>query len=74
MHVDELRDACVGLGIVDLGVSGVKTGRKRRLGTLAGVSSKQLIWDRGWGALLSVSPLLWFSEHMYWGITCIWRT
>jgi hypothetical protein len=36
MHVDELRDACVGLGIVDLGVSGVKTGRKRRFGYFSG--------------------------------------
>jgi hypothetical protein len=28
----ELRDACVGMGIVVLGVCGVKTGRRRRFG------------------------------------------
>jgi hypothetical protein len=28
----ELRDACVGMGIVVLGVSGIKTGRRRRFG------------------------------------------
>jgi hypothetical protein len=28
----ELRDACVGMGIVDLGVCGVKTGKRRRFG------------------------------------------
>jgi hypothetical protein len=53
----ELRDACVGTGIVVLGVSGIKLAGEGILGTLAGVSSKQPIWDRGWGALLSVSLL-----------------
>jgi hypothetical protein len=43
----ELRDACVGLGIVVLGVSGVKPAGEGDLGTLAGVSSEQPIWDRG---------------------------
>jgi adenylosuccinate synthase len=32
----ELRDACVGMGIVVLGVSGVKTGRRRRFGYFDG--------------------------------------
>jgi hypothetical protein len=32
----ELRDACVGMGIVILGVHGVKTGRRRRFGYFGG--------------------------------------
>jgi hypothetical protein len=32
----ELRDACVGMGIVVLGVRGVKTGRRRRFGYFGG--------------------------------------
>jgi hypothetical protein len=36
-----------GMGIVVLGVSGVKPAGEGVLDTLAGVSSKQLIWDRG---------------------------
>jgi hypothetical protein len=32
----ELRDACVGMGIVGLGVCGVKTGRRRRFGYFGG--------------------------------------
>jgi hypothetical protein len=32
----ELRDACVGMRIVVLGVSGVKTGRRRRFGYFGG--------------------------------------
>jgi hypothetical protein len=32
----ELRDACVGLGIVVLGVCGVKPGRRRRFGCFGG--------------------------------------
>jgi hypothetical protein len=50
MHVDEpctvyadLRDACVGMGIMVLGVCGVKPEGEGVLGTLAGVSSKQPI-------------------------------
>jgi hypothetical protein len=43
----ELRITCVGVGIVVLGVSGVKPAGEGVLGTLAGVSSKQPIWDRG---------------------------
>jgi hypothetical protein len=37
------------MGIVVLGVSAVKPTGEGVLGTLAGVSSKQLIWDQGWG-------------------------
>jgi hypothetical protein len=44
-----------GMGIVVLGVSEVKPAGEGVLGILAGVSSKQPIWDRG--ALLSVSLL-----------------
>jgi hypothetical protein len=44
-----LRDACVGMGIVVLGMSRIKPVGEGVLGTLAGVSSKQPIWDRGWG-------------------------
>jgi hypothetical protein len=36
-----------GMGIVVIGVSGVKPAREGVMGTLAGVSSKQPIWDRG---------------------------
>jgi hypothetical protein len=32
----ELRDACVGMGIVDLGVCGVKTDKRRRFGYFGG--------------------------------------
>jgi hypothetical protein len=39
----ELRDACVGMGIVVLGVRGVKPVGEGVLCTLAGVSSKQPI-------------------------------
>jgi hypothetical protein len=70
----ELRGACVGMGIVVLGVRGVKTGRRRCFGTLAGVSSKQSIWDRGWGCTSHVSPLVRYSEHMCWGFTYECRT
>jgi hypothetical protein len=60
------------MGLVVLGVSGIKPAREGILGTLAGVSSKQPIWDRG--ALLSVPLLLRFSEPRCWGFTCAWRT
>jgi hypothetical protein len=39
----ELRDAYVGMGLVVLGVSGIKPAGEGVLGTLAGVSSKQPI-------------------------------
>jgi hypothetical protein len=45
------------MGIVVLYVCGIKPVGEGVLGTLAGVSSKQPIWDRGWGAFLSVSSL-----------------
>jgi hypothetical protein len=44
-----LRNACVGVGIVVLGVSGIKPAGEGVFGTLAGMISKQPIWDRGWG-------------------------
>jgi hypothetical protein len=81
MHVDEpctvyadLRDACVGMGIMVLGVCGVKPEGEGVLGTLAGVSSKQPTRIGDGGALLSVSPLLRFLEHRCWGFNCVWRT
>jgi hypothetical protein len=37
----------LGMGVVDLGVSGIKPVGEGVLGTLAGVSSRQPIWDRG---------------------------
>jgi hypothetical protein len=46
----------VGMGIVVLGVSGVKPAREGVLGTLAGVSSKQPIWDRGCGCTPQCIP------------------
>jgi hypothetical protein len=52
----ELRDACVGMGIVVLGVCGVKTGRRRRFGYFGGVSSRQPIWDRGQGCTPQCTP------------------
>jgi hypothetical protein len=54
----ELRDACVGMGIVVLGVCGVKTAGEGVLGTLAGVSSKQPIWDRGQGCTPQCTPIV----------------
>jgi hypothetical protein len=39
----ELCDACVGMGIVVLGVCGVKTGRRRCFGYFDGVTLKQPI-------------------------------
>jgi hypothetical protein len=33
-----------------------KTGNRSVLGTLVGVSSKQPIWDRGWGVHSSACP------------------
>jgi hypothetical protein len=45
-----------GMGIVVLGVSGVKPTGEGILGTLAGVSSKQPIWDRGQGCTPQCTP------------------
>jgi hypothetical protein len=59
---------------VVLGESGEKPTGEGVLGTLAGVSLKQPIWDRDEGALLSAFPLVWFSEHRCWGFTDVWRT
>jgi hypothetical protein len=59
---------------VVLRVHGVKPAGEGVLGTLAGVSSKQPIWDRDEGALLSAFLLVWFSEHRCWGFTDVWRT
>jgi hypothetical protein len=42
-----LRDACVGMRIVVLGMCGEKPAGEGTLGTLTGVSLKQPIWDRG---------------------------
>jgi hypothetical protein len=47
-----------GMGIVVLGVSGVKPTGEGILGTLAGVSSKQPIWDRGLGCTPRCIPSL----------------
>jgi hypothetical protein len=53
------------MGIVVLGVSGVKPAGEGILGTLAGVSSKQPTWDRDEGALLSAFPLVrFFGAHV----------
>jgi hypothetical protein len=41
----ELHDSSVGKGIVVLGVSGIKPAGEGVLGTLAGVSWKEPIWD-----------------------------
>ena len=61
----ELRDACVGMGIVVLGVSGIKPAGEGVLGTLAGVSSKQPIWDRGWGCTPQCIPAFTvFGAHV----------
>jgi hypothetical protein len=45
-----------GMGLVVLGVSGIKLAREGVLGTLAGVSSKQPIWDRGQGCTPQCTP------------------
>jgi hypothetical protein len=41
---------------VVLGVSAVKPAGEGILGTLTGVSSKQSIWDRGWGCTPQCAP------------------
>jgi hypothetical protein len=46
------------MGVVDLGVSGIKLAGEGILGTLAGVSSKQPIWDRGQGCTPQCIPTL----------------
>jgi hypothetical protein len=52
----ELRVACVGMGIVVFGVCGIKPAGEGDLGTLAGVSSRQPIWDRGLGCTPQCIP------------------
>jgi hypothetical protein len=44
------------MGIVVLGVSGLKPEGEGVLGNFAGVSSKQPIWDRGWGCTPQCIP------------------
>jgi hypothetical protein len=58
----ELLDACVGMGIVVLGVCVVKLAGEGVLGTLAGVSSKQPIWDRGQGCTPQCTPTVTVFE------------
>jgi hypothetical protein len=45
----ELRDACVGMGIVVLSVSGVKTGMRRRFGYFGGGELETTDLASGWG-------------------------
>jgi hypothetical protein len=52
----ELRDACVGMGIVDLGVCGVKTGRRRRFGYFGGGELETTDLGSGIGVHSSVYP------------------
>jgi hypothetical protein len=55
------------MGIVVLGVCGVKTAGEGVLGNLAGVSLKQPIWDRGWGCtphcVLTLQVLLAYGGY-----------
>jgi hypothetical protein len=51
-----------------------KTGNRRRFGYIGGGELETTNLGSGMGGtLLSVSPLLWFSEPRYWGFTCAWR-
>jgi hypothetical protein len=52
----ELRDPCVGMGIVDLGVCGVKTGRRRRFGYFGGGELETTNLGSGIGVHSSVYP------------------
>jgi hypothetical protein len=52
----ELRDACVGMGIVVLGVCGVKTGRRRRFGYFGGGELETTDLGSGIGVHSSVHP------------------
>jgi hypothetical protein len=52
----ELRDACVGMGIVVLGVSGIKRQDKAFLGTLAGGELKTTDLGSGIGVHSSMYP------------------
>ncbi len=52
----ELRDACVGMGIVVLGVSGIKTGRRRRFGYFGGGELETTDLGSGIGVHSSVHP------------------
>jgi hypothetical protein len=52
----ELRDACVGMGIVVLGVCGAKTGRRRRFGYLGGGELETTDLGSGIGVHSSVQP------------------
>jgi hypothetical protein len=54
----ELRDACVGMGIVVLGVSGIKTGRRRRFGYFGGGELETTNLGSGIGVHSSVYPYL----------------
>jgi hypothetical protein len=52
----ELRDACVGMGIVVLGVCGVKTGRRRHFGYFGGGELETIDLGSGIGVHASVYP------------------
>jgi hypothetical protein len=52
----ELRDACVGMGVVVLGVCGVKIGRRRRFGYFGGGELKTTDLGLGTGVHSSVYP------------------
>jgi hypothetical protein len=52
----ELRDACVGIGIVLLGTCGVKTARRRRFGYFGGGDLETTDLGSGMGVHSSVYP------------------
>jgi hypothetical protein len=50
-----------------------KTSRRRHFGYFGGGELETTDLGSGGGALLSVSPLVRFSEPRCWGFTCSWR-
>jgi hypothetical protein len=57
-----LCDACVGMGIAVLGVSGIKTGRRRRFGYFGGGELETTNLGLRTGCTPQCIPLLRFSE------------
>jgi hypothetical protein len=63
------------MGIVVLGVSGVKIGKRRRFGYFGGGELETTDLGSGMGVHSSMYPHSYgFSKHMCWGFTYGWRT
>jgi hypothetical protein len=69
----ELRDACVGMGIVVLLHEWGKTDRRRHFGYFGGGELETTDLGSGIGVHSSVYPYLTVLEPRCWGFTCAWR-